>query len=55
MIKILKNILNSYTDEELEQLDLWVNSDSKISNIIIDEWNIDLITKDMKIDINIEK
>ena len=44
MIKKLKDILNTYTDEELEDMILWINSSDALSNIIIDETNIDLIS-----------
>lgn len=52
MLKTLKNILDCYTDEELENMNLWINSDNEIENIIIDEWSIDLITKDKVIKID---
>lgn len=54
MIKKLKDILNTYTDEELEDMDLWVNSSWGISEIIIDSYSIDLITDGMKIDLKEE-
>ena len=44
MLKKLKDILNIFTDEELEEFDLWINSSTGISNIIIDNHSIDLIT-----------
>ena len=43
MLKQLKAILNSYTDEELEEISLWVNSAECVVNILVDEHNIDLI------------
>lgn len=52
MIRKLKDILNTYTDTELEELELWVNSDSKVENIIIDVWAINLITGNAEIKIN---
>lgn len=52
MLKKLKDILNTYTDEELEDMDLWINSDVEIGNIIIDENSIDLITTDGEIEVN---
>lgn len=52
MIKKLKDILNTYTDEELEDMILWINSSDELSNIIIDENSIDLITSDSEIEIN---
>ena len=54
MIKKLKDILNTYTDEELEDMDLWVNSSWGISEIIIDSYSIDLITDGMQIDLKEE-
>ena len=51
MLKKLKDILNTYTDKELEELDFWVNSNDEIKAIIVDEYNIDLITRYNKIDI----
>lgn len=52
MIKKLKYILNSYTDEELEDMDLWVNSDDFIDTILIDKNNINLVTAESEIRIN---
>ena len=51
MIKKLKDILNTYTDEELENMDLWVNSSEGISHIFIDKGNIVLVTEDTEIKI----
>lgn len=51
MLKKLKDILNAYTDTELEDMDLWVNSSCEIENILIDKYGIDLITDDIKIDL----
>ena len=54
MIKQLKNILNSYKD--LEDIELWVNSENKVESIIVDEYNINLITTaEIKIDGKIDK
>lgn len=52
MIKKLKDILNTYTDKELEKMILWINSSDTLSNIIIDENSIDLITDETEIKIN---
>jgi hypothetical protein len=52
MIKKLKDILNAYTDEELEEMFLWINSSDILSNIIVSETDIDLITHDAEIKIN---
>ena len=52
MIKKLKDILNTYTNKELEEMILWINSSDEITNIIIDKNGIDLITEDTEIKIN---
>ena len=52
MIKKLKDILNTYTDKELEGMILWINSSEELSNIIVNETDIDLITDDAEIKIN---
>lgn len=52
MIRKLKDILNTYSDEELEEMILWINSSEEISNIIVNETDIDLITDDAEIKIN---
>ncbi|MDY5929683.1 MAG: hypothetical protein SPJ27_06580 [Candidatus Onthovivens sp.] len=52
MLKKLKVILNSYTDEELEKMDLWVNSTECAVAILADDNDIDLITNSAEIKIN---
>lgn len=52
MIKALKWILNSYTDEELEDMDLWVDSYVNVTNILINNNNIDLITASAEVKVN---
>lgn len=52
MIKALKWILNSYTDEELEDMELWVDSYVNVTNILINNGNIDLITASAEIKVN---
>ena len=52
MIKALKWILNSYTDEELEDMELWVDSYVNVTNILINNNNIDLITASAEIRVN---
>lgn len=52
MIKALKWILNSYTDEELEDMELWVDSYVNVTNIFINNNNIDLITASAEIKVN---
>lgn len=52
MIKKLRDILNTYTEEELEDMDLWVNSDFKVEKIFIDDFSINLLGEDAEIVIN---
>ena len=37
MLNKLKDILNTYTDEELKELDLWINSSYEVKQIIVDD------------------
>lgn len=55
MIKKLRDILNTYTEEELEELSFWINSDVVVDQILIDEYSIDLITKDAKVNVEIKE
>ena len=52
MLNKLKDILNTYTDEELKELDLWINSSPEVKQIIVDDYNIDLITNNAEVKIN---
>lgn len=52
MLKKLKDILNTYTDEELNELDLWIDSTCKIEQIIVDDYNIVLITNNAEVKVN---
>ena len=52
MLVRLKKILETYTDTELEEMELWINSDDEISQIHIEEYAINLITNDTEIKIN---
>lgn len=52
MLNKLKDILNTYTDEELKELDLWVDSSYKIEQIIVDEFGINLITNNAEVKVN---
>lgn len=52
MLNKLKDILDTYTDEELNELDLWVDSSYKIDQIIVDEFGINLITNNAEVKIN---
>lgn len=51
MLKKLKDILNTYTEDELIQMDLWVNSSWGIDKFVIDDLSIDLVTDDLIIDL----
>ena len=52
MLNRLKKILNTYTDKELEAMDIWVNSNEYVDTIIIDDVNINLITSGAEIKVN---
>lgn len=52
MLNKLKDILNTYTDEELKELGLWINSSYKVNQIIVDEYTIDLITEQDEVNVN---
>lgn len=52
MIKKLKDILNIYTDDELEELDLWIDSRTKVDSIWVEDYIINLITDEAKVKIN---
>ena len=52
MLNKLKDILNTYTDEELKELDLWIDSTCKIEQIIVDDYNIVLITNNAEVKVN---
>lgn len=49
MLTKLKHILNTYTDLELNDMELWVNSSFQISKIVIDEDSINLFQEDSDI------
>lgn len=51
MLTKLKHILNTYTDLELNDMELWVNSSFQISKIVIDEDSINLFQEDSDITI----
>lgn len=54
MIKKLKDILNTYTDEELKGMELWVNSNGTVENIIVDDYSINLIENNLRVDLKEE-
>lgn len=54
MLNKLKNILNSY--ENFDDMELWVNSEDIIEAIIVDDYNINLITTaEIKINGSVDK
>jgi len=57
VLKQLKGILNSYSDEELEDIGLWINSSLEVGYILVNKNNIDLLTDTIEIKIggNIEQ
>ena len=52
MLKRLKAILNAFTDDELEEMNLWVNSTECAVAMLVDDNDIDLITNSAEIKIN---
>ena len=52
MLNKLKDILNTYTDEELNELELRIDSTYKIEQIIVDDYNIVLITNNAEVKVN---
>ena len=45
MLKQLKEVLNSYTEEQLENMEMWVNSNDTVNGFVVDDnESIDLIT-----------
>lgn len=55
MLKKLRDVLNTYSTKELNKLELWVNSNSVVTDIIVDEFTIDLVTRDMLINVTPEE
>ena len=55
MLKKLREILNTYTDEELKEMELWVNSSWEIDKFVIDDHSIDLVTDGMRINLEVEE
>ena len=51
----LRDILNTYTEEELKEMELWVNSSWEIDKFIIDDHSIDLVTDEMRINLEVEE
>ena len=45
MLKQLKEVLNSYTEEQLENMEMWVNSNDTVNKFVVDDnESIDLST-----------
>lgn len=55
MLTKLKHILNTYSDKELEDMELWVNSNFQIEKIIVDEDSVDLIQGNSDVEIKTYK
>lgn len=55
MIKKLKDILNSYTDEELDDMEIWIDGRTQIDSIWIKKNFIDIITRNCKESMNKEE
>lgn len=55
MLKKLRDILNTYTDEELKDMELWINSNGTVENIIIDDYSINLIEEDLIVELKEDK
>lgn len=56
MLKQLKYILNSFNDEQLEDIDLYVDGKAIIEQIVVEkqfgDYSIDLISEDAEVKIN---
>lgn len=52
MLNKLKQILNTYTKEQLEDMELWIDCSDNIKEIIIDENGITLVTDSAELKIN---
>lgn len=49
MLKQLREVLNSYTEEQLENMELWVNSNDTVNKFVVDDnESIDLITTEFR-------
>ena len=52
MLKKLKDILNTYTDEELSGMNFWINTADEVTYILVEDWCISLITNNSELKIN---
>lgn len=48
-LRKLKDILNTYTDSELEEMKIWINCSDLVNYFLIDENYINLITSNKEI------
>lgn len=48
----LKRILNTFKDKELENYELWIDNDTGVDLIVIDDENICLVTDKNNLKIN---
>lgn len=52
MLKNLKGILNSYNEDELKDMSLWINADTEVECILVEKNSIVLVTEEAEIKIN---
>lgn len=52
MLVRLKHILDSFSDNELEDMDLWIDFNDRIKSILVEDDDIVLITEDADLRIN---
>lgn len=52
MLVRLKYILDSFSDNELENMGLWIDSNDTIKSILVEDDDIVLITEDADLKIN---
>lgn len=52
ILLILKKLLNSIDDEQLEDFDLWINNSEQIKFFVVEDKDITLITYDANLKIN---
>lgn len=51
-LKHLKRILDAYSDNELEEKEIWINCSDEVSYILVDKNYINFITKNTEIKID---
>lgn len=52
ILLILKKLLNSIDDEALQYLELWIDNDTKIKMVGLDENAISIITENTELKVN---